>query len=399
MKDIRVLYVEDSARNREDLKALLPGTLGDDYRISLDCEESFENAAKKSRDYHLLILDLYQGPATEGGVNLGERVFEEIKASVFCPIVFYSGNVLSVKDMRSRVIGVVRKGEDNELEVLKSEILRLIKNGIPTLREKVHVAIDEEFRRFFWETIQKRNDIFKADEEDFSLGYLLLRNFADALSKDYIKAILEDSSIMDDKVHPMEFYIYPMEKAREFECGEIVIHKENRDVFVILTPSCDFIKRKGKKRKAEHVLLAKTVLFTSTSEYKSLVDINNQIAENDKRIGELVREAKATEELRAKREELEQTKGKKISSFKQLVNSGSSDRFFFLPGTPFIEDRVIDFQDKLTVSYESLFNDFERLAKLDNPYAQSMISSFIRYYNRIGFPDIDVDFIIGRLGL
>ena len=399
MKDIRILYVEDDARNREDLKALLPGTLGDDFRIILDCEESFENAAKKSREYHLIILDLYQGPATEGGVNLGEKVFEEIKASVFCPIVFYSGNVLSVEDMRSRVIGVVRKGEDNELDVLKTEILRLINNGIPTLREKVHQAIDEEFRRFFWETIQKRNDIFKADEQDFSLGYMLLRNYADSLSKDNIKGILEDSSIKDDKVHPMEFYIYPMEKTREFECGEIVIHKESRDVFVILTPSCDFIKRKGKKRRVEYVLLAKTTLLTSTAEYNAVVDINGQIKENEKKSKALGVNEKALEELCKTREKLAQTKNTKYAAFKQFINSGSSDRYFFLPGTPFIEDRVIDFQDKLTVRYESLSADFERLTKLDNPYAQSMVSSFIRYYNRIGFPDIDADYIISRLGV
>jgi len=48
------------------------------------------------------------------------------------------------------------------------------------------------------------------------------------------------------------------------------------------------------------------------------------------------------------------------------------------------------------VEYGDL-KDFIRLAKLDNPFAEGMIASFIRYYNRIGYPDIDSDYVIDRL--
>ena len=47
-------------------------------------------------------------------------------------------------------------------------------------------------------------------------------------------------------------------------------------------------------------------------------------------------------------------------------------------------------------NYDDL-KSFKKIAKLDDPYAQSMISSFIRYYNRIGFPDIDSDYVIANL--
>lgn len=58
---------------------------------------------------------------------------------------------------------------------------------------------------------------------------------------------------------------------------------------------------------------------------------------------------------------------------------------------------MIDFQKKEMVDYSSLCNDFNRIAKLDAPFAQSMMASFIRYYNRIGFPDIDADYVIEHL--
>ena len=48
------------------------------------------------------------------------------------------------------------------------------------------------------------------------------------------------------------------------------------------------------------------------------------------------------------------------------------------------------------VDYTDL-STFQRIAKLDLPYAQSMVSSFIRYYNRIGFPDIDSEYIFQNL--
>ena len=48
------------------------------------------------------------------------------------------------------------------------------------------------------------------------------------------------------------------------------------------------------------------------------------------------------------------------------------------------------------VDYAEL-KSFKRVAKLDNPFAQSIVSSFIQYYNRIGFPDIDAEYVINSL--
>ena len=81
----------------------------------------------------------------------------------------------------------------------------------------------------------------------------------------------------------------------------------------------------------------------------------------------------------------------------KVIESSKDERHFFLPGTPFIENRVVDFQDNMVVTYEDLTSKFTRLAKLDNPFAQSMTASFIRYYNRIGFPDIDTEYVIRKL--
>lgn len=402
-KDLRILYIDDDATHRKDLKDLLYDEIVNGFTIKMDCEESFEKAVEHSEQYHLAILDLYKGDPKDDN-DMGSDVFEKLKESFFIPIIFYSGNTKNVVSFKSQVVGVATKG-DGGIEELKSEIERLTKHNLPFLKNRVHGYIEQEFKKYFWDVIQKENDKFTPDADDFSLGYLLLRKFADSLSKENIKKILGDDTINHEKVHPMEFYIYPIEKTKEFENGEIIRCKNNNDIFVILTPSCDFVSGGGRKRKAEHVLLVKSVLLDQTDEFKKFSNIKkkqleaaecaSQINELEQRGGDDI----AIQKLKEKKDKLELNISNLSSSFSQFLNSGKSDRFFFLPGTPFMTNRVIDFQDKTTVYYSSLKTDFERIAKLDSPFAQSMTSSFIRYYNRIGFPDIDTEYIINHLTL
>lgn len=365
-KDLRILYIDDDAIHRKDLKDLLSDEIVNGFTIKMDCEDSFEKAIEHSEQYHLAILDLYKGDPKDDN-DMGRDVFEKLKESFFIPIVFYSGNTKNVVSLKSQVVGVATKG-DGGVEELKSEIERLTKHNLPFLKNRVHGYIEQEFRKYFWDVVQKNNDSFVPDADDYSLGYMLLRNFADSLSKENIKTIIGDETINQEKAHPMEFYLYPIDPSKEFENGEIIQNKENKDIFVILTPSCDFIERFKKEksvgRSVERVLLIKTVLLTECKEFKDYQQTQNN--ENKQKL-------------------------------EKLINSGKSDRYFFLPQAPFIENRIIDFQLNTAVSYDILRTDFERIAKLDTPFAQSMTSSFIRYYNRIGFPDIDTEYVINHL--
>ncbi len=360
--DLKILYIDDDTSYHTSIKELLEGEDCCGYAIHIDCVASFEQGAINSSQYHLVILDLYQGKAMQGGKNIGSDTYKNIKDNFFVPIIFFSGFPSDVVDLRSQVIGVATKG-DGGFEELKSEIERLTKHNLPRLKEQVHIFIEEVFKKYFWNIIQERNNIFTPETDDFSLGYMLLRNMADTLSRDNIRQLLGDSTIKEDKVHPMEFYIYPTDTTKEFQTGEILQHKDSNSVYVVLTPSCDFIVRNDNTRKVDYVLLLKTCLLTDTIDYKKY----------------------------------QQNKSKYFGNLRDLINSGRSDRYFFLPGTPFIENRVIDFQNKEIVTYEQLVTNFERIAKLDSPYAQSMAATYSRYYNRIGFPDIDHEYVMSKL--
>ena len=378
MKNLKILYIEDDKDNREELIELLSDWEINDCKIIIEGEESFEIATRRICEdgFHMVILDLYKGRAGDGGEMLGLTTLEDVKSHIFVPIIFYSGNTSAVRELKSQVIGVATKGGVEGIDELKNEIGRLTSHSLPFINENIHAFINGKIKEYFWDIIQENNTTFKPDDNDHSLGYLLLRNICNSLSRDNIYKILGDDSIAEDKVHPMEFYIYPRDVESEYETGDILKNNESNDVYVILTPSCDFVGRAGKGRKVNYVLLAHTTLLTDIPDFSKYLEYKNKVNKS---------EADIKQENRYK------------GNLKQLIQSSGNDRYFFLPSTPFIDNRVIDFQNKIMVVYEDLNLKFNRLAKLDDPYSQAMSTSFIRYYNRIGFPDLDAAYVLARI--
>lgn len=360
-KELKLLYIEDDKQNRDNLMDLLKDYTLCDFKVNIEAVDTFDNAIDKinSKPYHIIILDIYKGNPNEGE-QLGLQILEQIQSKSFIPVIFYSGNTKDVQDLKSQIVGVVTKGEEG-FDGLKREIERLIEFNLPFIKENIHACLEEELKNYFWEIIHEQRNKFRPGINDFSLGYLMLRKFSSSLSQDKISEILGDNSLNKEKVHPMQFYIYPTNSG-EYECGEIL--EKDKEVFVILTPSCDFISGENRPRKVGDVLLAKTTLLSNTKEYE-----NYQMKKNGK---------------------------DEKKNLIRLIESRKGDRYFFLPQTPFIENRIIDFQSKELVKYDDLAN-YTRVAKLDSPYAESMVSSFIRYYNRIGYPDIDSELIVKAL--
>ena len=361
-KELKLLYIEDDKHNRDDLIALLQNDTLCNFKVNIEAVDTFDNAIEKinSKPYHIIILDIYKGNPINGGEQLGLQILEQIQSKSFIPVIFYSGNTQNVQNLKSQIVGVVTKGDDG-FNGLKLEIERLIKFNLPFIKENIHACLEEELKNYFWEIIHAQRDKFRPGINDFSLGYLMLRKFSSSLSRDKISKILGDDSLNKEKVHPMQFYIYPTNSG-EYECGEIL--EKDKEVFVILTPSCDFISGENRSRKVGDVLLAKTKLLSETKEY---------------------------EKYQSKKDD-----DNKKENLIRLIESRKGDRYFFLPQTPFIKNRIIDFQSKEMVKYDDLAN-YTRVAKLDSPYAESIVSSFIRYYNRIGYPDIDSELILKAL--
>jgi hypothetical protein len=353
--------IDDDINVCKQIKELFDGETINGNTLSLEYRHSFEDGIifLKENACDLLILDLFKGkPSDENSDRPGEQILEHIKATQFIPIIFFSGLIKPIEHLKTEIIRVVRKGDGND--ALKSEISSVLSSQLPLISKKIHSFVTEAMRSYFWDFIHENWNSFKDIKDEMSLGFLLMRRLANLLSKDEIAKLLNDPKIKTDKAHPMEFYIYPS-ASKEYETGDIL--KKDSLYYILLTPSCDMIDRGSSGRKAQQVILVQFSLLENTPEFIA---------------------------YKANR-----TPGNK-NSLELLIKGRRGDRYFFLPGTPFIENSVLDFQNVINTSYSDL-STFEKIAKLDDPYGQSALSSFIRYYNRIGHDDIDCDYVMHNI--
>jgi CheY-like chemotaxis protein len=360
--NLRILFVDDE-KIGEELAELFNGTKIGDYTLEAFSENSFESGLEKIKKevFDLVVLDLCKGKASDDAKKEGLSILKDIQERTFIPIIFHTAVSHKIEDLKSHVVGVTDKKDG--VQNLKNEIERLINSNIVSLKDKVHFLIEKEFKKYFWDTIHKERDKFNILEEEKSLAYLILRRLSASLSKDNVRDLVGDER-KNHNVLPMEFYIYPIDNIKEFEAGDLINY--NGKIYILLTPDCDYVERfknsTSQGRKAERVLLAEVKNINTHPIYIKYQ--SNKNAENKKNL--------------------------------EVFMGNSSERYFYLPKTPFIENSIIDFQEKIMVNYGDIDKSF-RFTKLDTPYAQSMITNFIRYYNRIGFPDIDKEYVISQI--
>ena len=88
-----------------------------------------------------------------------------------------------------------------------------------------------------------------------------------------------------------------------------------------------------------------------------------------------------------------------VKSIEGVINDnrgGQKDRFKFLPGTFFLPDLVVDFQQLRSVQFHDL-NRKNVIATLDSPFSEAVLARFSRYFGRLGTPNLDKDVVLNRL--
>ena len=71
-------------------------------------------------------------------------------------------------------------------------------------------------------------------------------------------------------------------------------------------------------------------------------------------------------------------------------------RHYFLPGALDFPDLVLDFQQTRSLPIDAL-RDLTKVATLDSPFAEAVVSSYVRFLGRVGTPDLDVDKVLDGL--
>ena len=371
----QLLFVDDELKFCDQVKEYLEDEhLGSpDEKMYVKTLTDFNKAleALERHRFDLLILDVRLGLHDEfPEEEVGIKTLEEIQQRRFVPVIFYTGLPHLVQEHQTSIIQVVRKSEGlpRLLEVVKS----IFDTPLPTVNRALIRHLETVQRDYMWDFVAKHGAEFIDTPDRTALAYLLARRLAMSLSGPGIRQLAEDlgdstgSSVDENKVHPMRYYVMPPVETSPLTGDLYRGPIGQRDGYwILLTPSCDVVKG---REKAEWVLMAPCVLLTEEQEYQDWHSNSSQ------------------------------TKKKKLKSLlsNNRSNGHQPERFYFLPGALDLPDLVVDFQQLVTLPREQMEEDLKRLASLDSPFAETLLTRFSRYFGRLGTPDLDLGVVFNR---
>jgi CheY-like chemotaxis protein len=330
---------------------------------------SFDEAisAMRTTRFDLIVLDLKDDEADQQTADdeafSGERVLAALRQVRFTPVVFHTGYPYKVANLASPFVRIVAKADN---AALRAEIASVFSTRLPALVR----YIEEQQRSYLWDHVEHHWNVGEKICAENELAYLVARRLSNALSGETIQKFLH-SNEPDRFIRPVELYIWPP-TAGQIIFGDILQCVESKDVYVVVTPSCDCANGKTAK-----VLLATCVEAKTLEEYQDVL--------TDKAKGEVSKSRKNS--LLA------------LIRDRRSVKGLQPERFKFLPGTPFLPDLVVDLQGLIRVDFTSLFDEskFKRLATLDSPFAEALQNRFVQYYGRVGTPDLHAEMVLARI--
>jgi CheY-like chemotaxis protein len=377
--DIRILHIDDEPDILEAASQILNGSAIGDHRLVMAHSCGFEEGMieLETNDYDLVILDLCTGQASPASEKIGTEVFEKIKQKVFLPIVFFTGLPDYVTQLKSDIVKVAGKADG--YENLIGEIQHLVQGGLIELKKDVNGIVKDGLRSFFWEFVHPNARII-ADltSDQVSLKYLLLRRLGKQISTQSARTASMDASFNPENCHPMEFYIYPP-MTGEFETGDLIREKGTDNYSVLLTPSCDLVVRNGGNRSAEKILIVHSKDFRTLPQFIKFKELQHkQLA------------------LKTEEKDLPAEEGRQMGNLeleiKKWMRPKKNERYFFLPKTSFCPPLLLDFEQKASISYEQLEENYDVVATLDDPISLAVLAGYARYYSRVGYQDLDADY-------
>jgi CheY-like chemotaxis protein len=382
----RILLVEDDEElartTSEALQRRSVSSKGE--RAMVEVVKSFGDALAQveSRRYDLVVLDIRDEEAVDESQNdvygdddvtpadKGLELYSQIRERRFVPIIFYSAVAhLAQSQHDPPFVTVVSKLDQQEDNLLRAKVTEVFDSPLPRLNRALAQHVDGVLRGFMIDFVEQNWKDLSDPERSADLAYLLARRLAHSLGDGRIANLSDDTfpDVTDGKVHPTRLYVMP--PIGDPTTGDIFCTVEG-DWFLLLTPACDLVAHAG-KRKAEFVVMARCLPLTGTDEYREWHAGGRPDSANNR----------------------------KTSKLDRLIGNnrrGQQDRFYFLPSAWGRPDLIVDLQRLNHFLFDEL-KKFERLATLDDPYAQSLVAQLGRYIGRMGTPDLDVAAVRSRL--
>ncbi|MAT05259.1 MAG: hypothetical protein CL424_09485 [Acidimicrobiaceae bacterium] len=304
-------------------------------------------------------------------------MFRQVRSRIFVPIVFYTALPELASDCGlPPFVQVVSKNTGDEVDALREAVNLALHSTFQQLRARFDQHIEHVKRDFMIDFVEQHWDELHQEQRRSDVAHLLVRRLAASLEggASLFADLLEgtEPAEVGALVHPMRYYIVPPLDDRR--TGDVLVFHEvdangepAEEWYVVLTPSCDFVPT---RLKADHTVMVACDLLEDTKEYKEWSEAGDDGKESAR---------------------------KKVESIMRNNRFKSqSERFHFLPAAWDVPNLVVDFQRWRHITTATL-DGAERVATIDSPFVEALVSRFTRYFNRVGTPDLDVNVAIDRL--
>ena len=364
--NLQVLLVEDDPADLATYTRDLPDVFTRaGLEVTIHPASSFEEAnrlvADPSRRFDLIVSDTFRGPHARGDAAVIEMV-NLFRRGRFCPIVVFSASAQPASLKLGAFVVWADKTPRGGIEDAVDQILR---TGIPQEARSLHDELDKFAGSYLWEFLEDRWGAIQASgyATPQSLRRIVRRRAALQLAE--LKSI-EGAGATASDVHGPEFYVYPPIGPAPLRLGQVIRHKARRDEFrVVLTPHCFLIVQPGQTQpRAEYVRVVKTVSATNV-------------------IGEA--KLKTARENKEKRDKM-------LRAWTTPPSHGDlgkpEGRYWYLPAFLEIPHLYCDFLQVDSLPYSELMNDYESLAALAPPYAESLQACWTAFDAAVGIPNL-----------
>lgn len=367
-----ILFVDDDPDICRQVKDALEKSFQEDF-VTVTTKTTFPDTLGELENhrYDFLILDVRLGShEIDQDTEAGVQTLDAIKARRFLPVIFYTALPAKVKDLASPPVWVVQK--DAGIPALIDAINIVLATGLPLVNRALIQHLEFIQRDYMWGFVLQNWGNLGKENNQITLAYFLARRLAMSLSGSGIAELAErlgysGKDVFDEELaHPLRYYIIPPVSKLPM-AGDILIDA-NEKYWVVLTPTCDFVPRKGGKTKADHVLLVECSSLINEKEYIEWKENPDSNTKKDALLGLLNNARKF----------------------------GQPDRYFFLPSAMKLPNLVVDFQKTKAITRDDL-NNYQRLASMDSPFAEAIILRYSQFYGRVGTPDLNCDIVFNSL--
>ena len=362
---LEVLLVEDTQEDLEKYQRDLPAVFrAEGLDVTLHPVGAFDEALERVRDphrrYDLIVSDTYRGPATKGGDAAVLTMIDEYRERRFCPLVVFSASAKPAALKESPFVLWADKTPTGDLE---KKVRTMLRTGIPQAARALHDDLDREAGSYLWEFLDRHWR--ELEDGGFATAPQIARLVRRRAAFQLAEVVMSTGGAQRvAEVHGHECYLYPPIEA-QYSLGQIVRHKANRDIRVVVTPHCYLtIQPNQDTPRAEFVRLIKTVPVDHVFPPEAIKKL--QEAEEPKRgktLGNWTR-----------------------SPVRDPAARRPEDRYWYLPAFLEIPHLYCDFLQVDSIPYSGLVRDFESIAVLAPPFAESLQACWTAFDSAVGLP-------------